>query len=255
MSTAQSPGTVLTPSFYRHSGEFSMTGFTCATAGGIVAAIALAWAYVAIERWIPLVYANVLGCVGFGAGVGASTAWILRFFKCRNTFLCLALSLLIAAVALIASWDIWVYLLIEGEEPGAISLMTLATRPDVLFRLILKINEVGTWSLGHSKEPVTGLFLWACWIGEAALVFAFAHILSKKVNDGPFCEACKTWCRKVPKLPGVKIGEVGMVRQEAAQIAVGDYSAIMARGRRPDSDPQWLDLDVCKCPSAVPPSR
>src|SRR6476659_6019966 len=57
--------------YYRHSGQVTLAGPLLAVAVGGAAAVALAFAYAYADLYFPLIYLNLLLCLGFGAALGA----------------------------------------------------------------------------------------------------------------------------------------------------------------------------------------
>ena len=190
---------------------------------------------------------NVLACAGSGAAVGFSTAWILRHFKCRNTFLTLALGLLVTTIAFIAAWDLWIYRILDNDEPGAISLYMIATNYKATWATIVEVNRFGTWSMSSSQAAVSGVALWIVWAGEAAIIFACSFLTAKLVSDTPFCEACQSWCEKKHVGSQLRLADASLAEVDAKRIASGDFEPITRRGLRPDGDPQWIGFEMNRC--------
>jgi hypothetical protein len=233
--------------YYAHSGEYSLIGMVAATVGGLVAGIALAWIYETSLYWIPLIYANLLACGAFGGAVGLCTTWILRCFKCRNTILAMGLGLLVTAVAYLASWDFWIYRLLDNQAPGQVSQYAVATNPSAVWRMAVKVNHIGTWSMSTSSPAVKGVFLWIIWIAEAVTIFVCSLMAAKLVSDTPFCESCGNWCKKKAIGTEIRLLSREQAAEDATRIASGDFAVIAARGMCPVGDAEWIGFEVYRC--------
>ena len=59
-------------------------------------------------------------------------------------------------------------------------LQELLGSPIMIVRIILRLNEVGSWGIDRGS-PVTGNLLWGIWSIEALLIFAIAISIARKI--------------------------------------------------------------------------
>ncbi len=238
--------------FYKHSGAVTLHGAGLAGAVGIVAAIVLGSIYAYADLYIPIIYLNLLLSAGFGAGVGAIAALVMRWGKVRNVPVALAIVGVLTVAAYFVSWVVWICAVLDrfSDQPRPFSQVDLALHPGMLLRTILAINEIGTWSMGHSysstssgKENVSGVMLWLAWAGEAVLIFgASLKVTQWLVSDLPFCERCQAWC--TPALDVARFGPAArpeMLRRMVAH----DFDWLYSLGR-PQAG-RWVSISHQAC--------
>src|SRR5689334_7006858 len=105
---------------YRPSGK--LKPITIALfAGGLVAGCVVAVVYQQLVRWIPYIYVNLLLVAGFGGALAGAGWKAVKWGHCRNWIVASFLALIMAGVALSASywWD-WQQTLsaVADKNPG-----------------------------------------------------------------------------------------------------------------------------------------
>jgi len=69
-----------------------------------------------------------------------------------------------------------------------------AANADVTANGEVRATDTGAWTIGHGKEPVTGVMLGAVWVIEACCVVGGAMFWARSQLDGhAFCERCGCW--------------------------------------------------------------
>jgi hypothetical protein len=181
-------------------------GILALLAGGVVAALVLALVYVYAVWYIPFVYINFFLCLGFGLGVGAVLAVLVRLGKLRSPGAVGALALLVGLVAVYLEWGMYLTLVFNTETTGtgadadtstsfSFSLFVdIITHPAAMWLAIQKINATGTWSLKGSTP--SGVFLGVIWVIEALLILGGTYLMAKAQATEPFSEASNEWAEE-----------------------------------------------------------
>ena len=186
--------------FYSHSGKVTLRGTALSVVVGLLVAVLTGFIYAYADLYIPIVYLNVMLCLGFGAVIGAAAAAVLRWGKVRNVPVALAIVAVLTLVAYYVCWDVWAIAVFDRfKVPRPIGFVGLLVRPDLIYRMAYVINDAGTWSMGSSSSPgnenVSGIALLAVWVGEALCIFGTSLAVAKSMaSDRPFCEKCDAWC-------------------------------------------------------------
>jgi hypothetical protein len=161
-----------------------LVGGVTAIVGGIV--------YGYADHYVGFIYIEALMTLAFGALIGWATGRAMVAAKVRSAGSVTIFTLLTTIVGYYVAWVAWICALSNDAETR-ISMIRLAVRPLVVWRLILGLNEVGVWGFSHDS-PVSGIPLWIVWFLEAAMIFftslAIARAIAKK---RPFCENCGKW--------------------------------------------------------------
>jgi hypothetical protein len=179
--------------YYRLSGKVPGLALVLMLVFGAATGLVLGPIYSVAVYYIPIIYFNFL----LSLGLGLAVAWVVvqgaKLGKARNPWVVAGLSGVGALAALYAGWVFWV--------SAVVSWKFFIWRPDVLWQVMGRINEVGVWSIGHSysssgqsSSAVSGLLLSFVWVGEAAIIVGFAGYIGWKVaSDLLFCESCGRW--------------------------------------------------------------
>ncbi|MGI4760000.1 MAG: hypothetical protein ACRYF0_04800 [Janthinobacterium lividum] len=189
--------------YYKPSNKMPPAGILGLLVGGVVAALVLALVYVYAVWYIPFVYINFFLCLGFGLGLGAVLAVLVRLGKLRSPGAVGALALLVALVAVYLEWGLFLTLIFNTEVTGtgadadsstsfSLSLfLDIITHPTAMWLAIQKINETGTWSLKGSTP--SGVFLGVIWVVEAAIILGGTWLIAKAQATEPFSETSNEW--------------------------------------------------------------
>jgi len=182
--------------YYKHSGRFSLGGLALGSIVGGVSGLALAYAYAHGIILITEVHFAAFATLAFGGLVGLAAGWGMIWGKVRNARATIAISALTSAVALYASWAMWIAIVYRRSGGKHISWAWLAEHPAIVWSLMKWINQYGTWGLS-SGEATKGWWLWLIWAGEAAVVIAVAIAAGFAVlQHRPFCETCSRWSHR-----------------------------------------------------------
>ena len=186
--------------YYRHSGRFNPAGVAAGLIAGVAAAAVLGFAYAYADKYIPIVQLNGLVCLGVGALFGVVPAMVMRGLKVRNTSVAMAVAALVAVVGFYVSWATWEASL---THDGLANLPHLLTHPADLASYAVRINEVGTWSIGHvgsssssaKGSATSGVMLWVIWAIEGLVMLGTPLlVVVGMLGSAPFCDACDRWC-------------------------------------------------------------
>ena len=243
------------PLYYRHSGRFSAVGFPLAMVASVLVAVALGAAYAYVDMYNPCVSVlTFIATAGFGLGVGAATAYALRWAKVRNNTLAIVASVVAALVGLYASWVFWVYALLHQSHLSFVPTpLQLAKHPAALWRMILRINEVGVWSIGSSHgvgqrhDPVKGVFLWLIWVAEGVVILTTAILVTTRmVGSRPYCEACDRWAAPAQSVAAARHADPVELKR---RLEAHDLDYLQQLGPRDPAGNLWLEAELCSCPT------
>jgi hypothetical protein len=183
-----------TYTFYRHSGKFGPHGPILAIIAAVIAGYPLGIVYSYLIKWIPFIYLNFLITIGYGVAFGFLTAVILKFAKVRNVPVAIITGLVVGLCAWYLSWNGHAHAMIKQGVPALLM-------PAQMLRFMQILNENGSWGIGSSGTPVTGVLLTIFWFGEALIMIVASVFLSfGAVGEMPFCETHGCWLDKAKKI-------------------------------------------------------
>ena len=242
------------PLYYRHSGQFSAAGLFVALLASLIAAIILGAVYAYVVLYSPLIYLSFFATVAFGFAVGWVAGYLLRWAHVRNERLTIAIAVVVALLALHSSWVFWIYALVQKATSSIAPFnpAELAFRPDRLWFLIRRINEVGVWSIGHvggsmqKGDAVHGPWLWSVWMIEATIILFLSISISVKMGTTlPYCETCRRWCGLGKRLFSTPPGEPAILKE---RLESKDFTYLISLG--PDKKPlpsNWFEVFLHSC--------
>jgi hypothetical protein len=227
--------------FYRHSGRGGTWGVPLATASGIVAALVLAFAYVYVINWIPFIYVAFLATAAFGFGVGAATAWGAKTGKMRNM---MTATLVGGLAGLFALYFAWAFdPMVRFRQQFAAPFWDV----ELIWQYMKAGYADGFWSIGGNGGAVTGLFLAAVWIAEAALIVGISALAVKfLLGEQPFCEETNQWTKSEKGVARLSLVNDEQVEAKLQQLLAGDVSSLKTFYRA-DKSADHLQLDVAVC--------
>ncbi len=231
--------------YYRHSGRFSFSGLAVGVLAGGAIGLAPAAVYAYAAYHSPWRYGNMLLTFLFGFSVGAVCCWIAKSGRVRNLAAALVATGLATAAALYVSWAVWVCIVPEATGRPRPDLPALALSPGLLWDCILRVNDAGAWTLGSFDDRVTGLSLWLVWMGEAAIVFTGSVLAVLWMMRQPFCEDCRSWCRKVKLRVRLSVHHLPDIQ---ARLEAGDTDYLRSLQSADAQDADWLEPTVRCCP-------
>jgi hypothetical protein len=226
--------------YYRHSGTVPPLGLLKALALGLLVSVPAAFVYAYILVYLPIIgVITFILTAGFGGIVGFAVGAVMHKGKVRNNTAALAAAVPVALFALWASWVAWVYALLHRAD-AEVGVLDLALNPAALAKVILLINEKGSWSFKGATP--TGGALWVMWALEAAIIVGLILFVAREAVSSPFCEACDRWCEEHKGLAyiGPTHKDVLVPRLEKA-----DY-AILVELEGPSGD-SFTQLDLHQC--------
>ncbi|HXJ61631.1 MAG TPA: hypothetical protein VNU68_33735 [Verrucomicrobiae bacterium] len=193
--------TMTTLPCYRRSGEFRLS--TVATfLGLVVAGVAVALAYQAVQRLIPVLLLRGLLVCGFALALGFAGANAVRLGHCRNVILAWILGLVLVTSSILASY-FWDYQLGLVRLARAVPQFTSTTiRKEISFRrwfeLRMKAGVKFVEAPGRPSSRAVAADLeegWvvAGWASEALIILVIAMWLINAAVKRPYCEACRCW--------------------------------------------------------------
>jgi phage FluMu protein Com len=191
-AVTQSTAQPYTNQYYSHSGQVPPAGLFAGVVVGAVAAIVGGVAYGYADHYLRFIYLHVVMTFAFGALLGWAPARAMLTAKVRNAGAVVLLSLLTALAGYYVAWIAWLCALYQDVNIP-ISATRLVASPHRMYRIILRLNELGVWGMDRGS-PVKGELLWSVWLIEAAIIFATAVGISRKIaRKRPFCENCGRW--------------------------------------------------------------
>ena len=185
--------------YYKHSGKFTPQGIVFGLLAGAAVSIPTAFLYDYAIFSIPEAKLRGICTLAFGALIGTAGGAAMCWGKVRNSLLAGAAGLAVSLFGLYLSWIAWMLHVLYPSR-WVFNLSRPAMFPRSLWRLMLEVNKVGTWSF-HGGKAEHGTVLWIVWIGEALLVLGAGMLTALAwVRRRPFCERCEQWCTERRKL-------------------------------------------------------
>lgn len=209
---------------------------------GICVALLLGWVYAYTLNWIPLIYASVLATILYGLAVGAAVAFGAKQGKMRNPLIATMVG---GLVGLLAVYFAWVYDPMarfgEFEHP----IWDLET----LWAYLQLGYQQGFWSIGDNGAPVTGVFLAAVWVAEAAIIIICSAIVVRAwLGDLPFCEETAQWMTREKKVALLSLTDDDQAEAKLKRLLEGDLTVLGQLYRATGDEPARLQLDLATCP-------
>ena len=227
---------------YRHSGRLGTFGLPLGLLGGLLVALAGAFAYQRFLTWVPYLYVTFLGMLGFGAAIGLTVGIAMRAGKTRNLVLAATIGALCGLIGDIASFQFdYEYRLVElaeaiSEEEGrTMSAEELRSDLPLLDFLVLRA-DIG-YTLGRDGGlPIRGILVYLIWLIELVCIVGLAaHFARRRIRD-PFCEQCQDWMLNQVVGVAEPIDE-GTVK---SAVELGDLDALL----RPEEGPAFLPKKI-----------
>ncbi|MGD1276376.1 MAG: hypothetical protein ABR964_04030 [Tepidisphaeraceae bacterium] len=232
--------------YYAHSGQIPPLGLIGGIAAAVIVAPWAALAYVYCDVYIAFLYIKFLLTIAFGMVLGWAPAAAMRAGKVRNAALTQGMGLLSAALGYYCCWVLWIYVLL-AKAGRHILVLPLAQSPQRLIRVIVLLNQSGTWGLKGSHTKVTGGALWFVWLLEAAIIFWFALKWAWRIaSERPFCESCGRWCDKPRSIGDTDAMEGASLRQ---RLEAGDWAVFSQLVLYPGGPGHYLRWEQCTCPA------
>lgn len=232
--------------YYAHSGRVPPLGLIGGIAAVLIVAPLAALVYVYCDVYIRFLYVKFLLTIAFGIVLGWAPAAAMRSGKVRNAALTQVMGLLSAALGYYCCWVLWIFVLL-AKAGRHILVLRLAQSPQRLIRVILLLNQTGTWGLKGTQTKVTGGALWFVWVVEAAIIFWFALKWAWRVaNERPFCESCGRWCGTARSIGDTVAMDGASLRQ---RLEAGDWAVFSQLVLYPGGPGHYLRWEQCTCPA------
>jgi len=192
--------------YYKPSGSAPVGGIVAAFIISLAISLGLTIAYIALQWFIPIIYFNVFITIGLGFCVAYAINLGLGLGKVRNTKIASILAIICALFVFYAQWALFVSLMYnaEGSMGGGTwvrssfnldGFIYAFLHPNVLFKAIVQLNEVGTFNI--KSNVVSGWFLWLIWAIEAALIIFIPILMASSGKASkPFSELNNSWMKK-----------------------------------------------------------
>ncbi len=233
---------------YTHSGRMGLASIVLGPAAGLAAGILLALLYQYAVYYIPFIYVNFLLTLALGAGIGLACGFALKFGKCRNGAVALAIGA-VCALAAVAASHVVNYRIVIGEvqkELAADGVSASDVEAKLDFQSFLRLRADTGWTIGKSGSgmPISGVFVWLVWLIELGAVTGTSAVLANMQVNKPFCENCDQWA--VPEHVG-SLTPAAYTPLKSA-IAGDNMEAVISPTRDPKSDKTAV-FTLHRCPA------
>ncbi len=179
--------------YYKPSGKTGPLGLLGLFLVTVVAGCALSIPYLFLVRVLPSVKLSILLTLVLGGGIGALGGLFCKLLKIRNRTLAIAVSVIAILLYTYFKWAAFVSY--RFEESYTYILGELLLNPIDLLAKILRINEVGNWTLSADGNAVTGIPLTIVWVIEF-LIYAIIHlVVVNEMSNDPFIEKDNSWAK------------------------------------------------------------
>jgi hypothetical protein len=189
--------------YYKPSRKIPVKGIFISLITAFAITVVLSIIYIALQWFIPFIYLNFFIAAGLGFGIGGGVFIAIGAAKIRNTIYDRVLALLCGLLGWYCQWALFVSLMVaaEGSMAGGMWVRSsfnltgfwyILTYPEILFRAMLSLNDVGTFTLKHNT--VSGTLLWVVWVIEALIIIGAPILFSLSGRSTtPFSEQNDRW--------------------------------------------------------------
>lgn len=181
---------------YCPSGKFAPHGPFLALLATFIIGYPLAFIYVYLIKWVPLIYFNVLIAGGFSVVFGLIAAVLVKFSKIRNHTVALLTGTLAGILGCYLNWNAHLHTL-TSQAPF------LAT-PSQIISVMKVLYQNGSWSVGQffgDHATVKGIPLAIVWAIEAAMIVLISVLATgTSVAGTPYCETHQCWLEQQKKM-------------------------------------------------------
>lgn len=182
--------------YYQPKPHRPLLGLALVALGGVLVAMLFAFAYNFLLVALPVVYLNVLACVGYGIVLGATVVALCRLAKVNAKGDAALLAALAGVLAVGFQWVAYMMYLTFGEHSFANYLagFTQYLSPALMAGLILDVNKNGAWELFGLM--FTDAPLWAIWAMEALAIAGVPVAVAWRWPMPPYHHGLGQWYRK-----------------------------------------------------------
>jgi len=227
--------------YYRHSGAFAPLSLVATMAVSIIVAVVAGVLYGIVVYYMPIIYINVILCIGMGVGLGYLVRWLAMKQHIRNVPVIMLTGLVAGLAAEYAAFVGWLMPVTDWTE-------VIIEPRDLSVTLHLAADQ-GVW--GFSKgAPVSGVMLYLFWLAEGlVIVGAATKFAVADLRTTPYCENCGRWLTEQTLIgPFEPIADVQAMRGslERGDFAViGDVKSLTA----PSADGRFAEFELRDCPT------
>jgi hypothetical protein len=212
---------------------------------GAVAAIVGGVAYGYADHYLRFIYLHVVMTFAFGALLGWAPARAMLTANVRNSGAVVLFSFLTALAGYYVAWIAWLCALYQDLNVP-ISATRLVHSPHWMYRIILRLNEIGVWGMDRGS-PVKGDLLWSVWLLEAAIIFATAVAISRKMaRKRPFCENCGRWAAGPLAIASTSVLDAADIKQ---RLESRQYDFVPQLPRFGGIAGEYLAWEYYQCPA------
>ncbi|MBK7129446.1 MAG: hypothetical protein IPM74_06965 [Crocinitomicaceae bacterium] len=183
--------------YYRESGKVSVPGLVLTTLIALVVIWFLAFIYAILLFLIPVVYLNIVICVGYSLIIGIIILLLARLAKNRNRKARIIHALVIGFFGVYFAWTAYLSIaLFPGDKDftSYLSMVPWILQPKESFSAMGYALDYGMWSVFGSV--INGWQLLLIWIIEAAIMLSGPVIATLKTKEYPFSENTNQWFPK-----------------------------------------------------------
>jgi hypothetical protein len=231
---------------YEPNGKYNPVVFAIVPGLGLAGGVIGGWIYQTLIDLIPYIILGALFTLIFGVLLGVLVGFGLKWGKCRNRMLAIALGASVGVVGLGFSY-FWAYQAVKSDVMADPELREEAGGQFGFGDYVGARVSYGwrvTGRHGGGGTSWSGGFVYMIWLVEAAIVIGMSAAAPLVFASKPFCEECDCWATEE------KLGEVHGIDNNRIQAAVagGDWQGLV----QPIGDPQsnrWLEYTLYSCPA------
>ncbi|WP_316802008.1 hypothetical protein [Pedobacter nototheniae] len=230
---------------YSPSGVASASGVLKTALFGILASLILPAVYIIVNRLIPNIWFAAISAIMLGIGLGFFIDLGIKIGKIRSIKAAVSIAVFCGLLAFYFQWVLFDELMYSEKgftfNLSADDLKILAKdvfhlfiHPNILFKEIAGLNEVGTFRIEGSSN-LSGLMLWIIWFGEFVIILT--SILIAVINGQvakPFSELNDDWMKL--RKPFVIIPYVGNKSEFISELEKRNFDVLKQSPAELDSN-------------------
>jgi len=155
----------------------------------VIVAVVLAYLYGLLMYFSPIVYLNVLICIGFGLALGFSAGFAAHLAHARSGRWRVGFAGLIALLAFLFHWCGYITIVLNDGQLGPIAYLNslgMIFYPQDLFATVRLLNTLGVWEI--AGIPNSGTFGWIIWLVEMIIILAVPIYVALNLRIQPYSE-------------------------------------------------------------------
>ena len=240
----------------RESGALGRGVLPLAIGGGVVFAIAGAYAYQLGHDHVSLIWLRCALTAGMGAAIGAVVWWSFSRFQGRSRPTAYGIAVGLGLLAWGASfhfatarWANEVQASLAAEAgPDAVDLQAPGLSDFIEFRVKTGFEHSREHRGSTGSTTLTGFFVSVAWGFELLLIAGFAVSGASLITRAPYCEACQAWTWEEP------VGVLSSLNERRAKQAA-KTGGLQALFDVPTAyrDPAFARFSLFACPTDTCP--